>query len=79
VCRSVWPRLCGKREGCRSVVVGVRAHNRGESFTVARQRGVAGRVRYGLWLAKEGTGRRYVGWVCWINLDMVGIKYVRAK
>jgi hypothetical protein len=40
---------------------------------------VAGRVKYGSWLAGEGAGRSYVDWVCCINLDMVGLTYVRAK
>jgi hypothetical protein len=39
VCRGVWSRRGGKREGFRWVVFGVRTHNRGESFSVTKQRG----------------------------------------
>jgi hypothetical protein len=35
--------------------------------------------RYGLWLVGEGAGRRYIGWMRWINLDVVGLMYVRAR
>jgi hypothetical protein len=56
VCRGVWPRRGGEWEG---VVVGVRAHHRGESSTAAGQRGWL--VKSGLWVAGGGGGRRYVG------------------
>jgi hypothetical protein len=64
VCRRVWPRLGGKREGRRWVVVGVRAHNRGETFTVARQRGwlVESDTAYG-WRGKVRGGDMWVGCV----------------
>jgi hypothetical protein len=44
----------------KMVVFGVRAHNRGESFTVARHKEVAGRIGYGLSGAGEGGGKRYI-------------------
>jgi hypothetical protein len=59
-------------------VVGFRAHNRGESFVVARQRGWLV-VRYGLCGAGEGGGGDIFVWLCRINLDMVGLRYIRNK
>jgi hypothetical protein len=50
-----------------------------ESFTVARQKG---------WMVESDTGYGSRGkveggdmfdWMCRINFDMVGLKYVRAK
>jgi hypothetical protein len=48
MCRGVWPRRGGKREGRRWVVVGVTAHNR-EKPLRWHAKGVSGGVRYGLW------------------------------
>jgi hypothetical protein len=79
VCREVWPRSGGKREGVRWVVVEVRAHNMGESFTATRQREwlVESDTAYGARGKVEG-GDMWA-WMCRINLDMVGLRYVRAK
>jgi hypothetical protein len=64
--------------GVQSVVVRVRTHNRGESFTVARQRG---------WMVESDTGYGARGrwrveiflFGCVGLINMVGLKYVRAK
>jgi hypothetical protein len=80
VCRGVWPQRDGKREGGRWVVVGVRTHNRGESFTVARQRRwlIDSDTAYGA-RGKVGGGGDMRVWICRINLGMVGLRYVRTK
>jgi hypothetical protein len=61
------------------VVVGVKAHNRGESFAVARRRGclVESDTAYGA-RGKVERGDMCV-WMCRINLDLVGLTYIRAK
>jgi hypothetical protein len=60
VCREVWPRTGAKWVGSWWIVIGVRAHNRGESSSLAKQRGWL-LVRYGLLETGEGEDGRYVG------------------
>jgi hypothetical protein len=64
--RGVWPRRGGKRlEGGKCVVVGVRAHNSGGSFSVARRR---------VWLLESDmayVARGKVGGRIYVVLDVL--------
>jgi hypothetical protein len=78
VCRGVWPRRVGEREGSGCHFIGS-GPEQGDILYVGKTKGVAGRVRYGLWGAGERGGADMWVWMCRSRLDMFGLRYVRAK
>jgi hypothetical protein len=80
VCRGVWPRRSGEREGVGGSLSGSGpGPTTGGILHGGKAKGVAGRVRYGLWVAGEGGGGDMRVWMCWSILDMTVLRYLRAK